>query len=437
MNPNPTPPPGYVPLEVVAPDHSVRGHHRYGMSKLNSIDPSVGGCRGYIGRSGTSAAAEEGTALHERMEALLKDYLQVSAKLAERLLFSDFVLHRRDWDDEVHPLIVFAAEDIGKQLVPGAQVYIEIKVHIRRDNGSEVNYGHLDLLIVVGRKGILSDYKFGHIPVTPAKKNRQGIGYAAGVFARFPDLDEIEVRFIQPRLRWVSSAKFPRVEAGNMTYGITKLVEAAEHTRLVVEDPKVAADQKVALLNPGSACQYCSEPANCPGYLQKFGAAVKKWGGIGEPVHINVDAIDTPEKAAVVKAWIDFVELAADEVKKKCFAIAENNGNEIRCELPDGQVIQYAVQTRKIPRKLGNAVEIAEAMKEYVRPEQLLAAADLSLGKFVEVSVPAYMDYNPNIGSKRAAEETLIGMLEGMGLITQPDGVTKFLKAVKSKKQIA
>ena len=46
------------------PDHSNRGHAEFSPSSLKY----VAGCSGYEGRSGTNAAAEKGTRIHEALE---------------------------------------------------------------------------------------------------------------------------------------------------------------------------------------------------------------------------------------------------------------------------------------------------------------------------------------------------------------------------------
>ena len=46
------------------PDHGSRGHAEFSPSSLKY----VAGCAGYEGRSGTNAAAEKGTRIHEALE---------------------------------------------------------------------------------------------------------------------------------------------------------------------------------------------------------------------------------------------------------------------------------------------------------------------------------------------------------------------------------
>ena len=53
-------------------------HHRYGPSRMGYLDE----CAGFTSRSGTNDAAEEGTALHERMEAILQLVIKGTAKTA-------------------------------------------------------------------------------------------------------------------------------------------------------------------------------------------------------------------------------------------------------------------------------------------------------------------------------------------------------------------
>lgn len=410
---------------VTAPDHGARGHHRFGMSKLNYIDPEVGGCRGYDSRSGTSKAAEEGTELHEVSERILREYLR-SARPGVTL--AAFAAARRDWDDESDKLLrqcfTFLDEHV---LRPGARVFIELKARVRRGDGTEVNYGHLDLF-VIWRDGSakLVDWKFGSVPVLPAPMNRQGMGYAAAMFQQFPDVRSIESIFVQPRLRWVTRHTFPRPQAAELAYRVDRLIQEA----IAVQSEQPMDPAK---LNPGSACEWCSRVGECAGYNRTYGSAVMRLGGLPLPTTFNVDSIDTPERAAIAKAWIDFLELAAAPIKEKAEAFARANGGAIEATLEDGTSVRYEMASRSVARELGSAPEIADVLQDFIDPRQLLAAAKLGLEKTLELAAPALMEVNPEVGTKKAAREAILALLEAHGLVSRPDGKVEFLKRAKTK----
>ena len=137
------------------------------------------------------------------------------------------------------------------------------------------------------------------------------------------------------------------------------------------------------------------------------------------------------EKAAIARAWVDFLDAAAGPIKERAQDIARNNGGTIEAILPDGQVVRYEIKSRGINRELGSAAEIAECLKEIILPAQLLGAAKLGLEKTLEITVPALLELNPEVGTKKAAREAILSMLEVHGLVTQTDGKIEFLKRTK------
>jgi hypothetical protein len=397
------------------------------MSKLNYLDPAVGGCRGYKGRDGTSKAAEDGTELHEKSEEVLRDYLKAARPSVS---LAQFAAGRRDWDDDSNNLLhqCFTFLD-DHALRKGSRVYIELKARIKRDNGTEINYGHLDLFVMhADMSAMLIDWKFGYAPVIPADRNRQGLGYAAAMFQQFPQVKSIEVIFVQPRLRWVTRFTYHRDQATEMAFRVDQIVQGA----ILVQGESMQKPLMRDLLNPGSACEYCSRIGTCPGYLGAYVTAVQRMGALPSlPTTFNLDAIDSPEKAAIARAWVDFLDAAAGPIKERAQEIALNNGGQIEATLPDGQVVKYEMKSRGVNRELGSAAEIAECLKDIVMPEQLLGAAKLGLEKTLEIAAPALLEVNPEVGTKKGAREAILSMLEAHGLVTKPDGKVEFLKRTK------
>lgn len=413
-------------LAVVGPDHGARAHHKFSMSKLNYLDPSVGGCRGFKGREGTSRAADEGTELHEVAERVVREYLNSTSPAR----LTEIAAGMRDWDDDSNNLLHRCFSFLEDHaLRKGSKVFIELKARIKRNDGTEINYGHLDLFVIhADKSAMLIDWKFGYTPVLPADRNRQGLGYAAAMFQEFPAVTSIESIFVQPRLRWVSRHTYRREEAAELAYRVDQIVLGAILTQGEDMQQPLVRD----LLNPGSACEYCCRVGTCPGYLGAYVTAVQRMGAMPSlPTTFNLDAIDSPEKAAIARAWVDFLDAAAGPIKERAQDIARNNGGTIEAILPDGQVVRYEIKSRGINRELGSAAEIAECLKEIILPAQLLGAAKLGLEKTLEITVPALLELNPEVGTKKAAREAILSMLEVHGLVTQTDGKIEFLKRTK------
>ena len=124
----------------MTPDHSTRAHHPTGPSKINYLDPRVGGCPGFRQDDGSSEAAEEGTACHEIVDAAIRQWLSVGGTI------SQVAESMRNWDDDTAILLAPVWQFLEERLAPGLDVYVEPKVQLRRKDGSEtVSYTHLTL----------------------------------------------------------------------------------------------------------------------------------------------------------------------------------------------------------------------------------------------------------------------------------------------------
>lgn len=425
--------PGMPAPVAQEPDHSIRGHAHRSPSKANYLDPSVGGCPGFASSSGTSAAAEEGTAHHEMLDKLLGEWWALREK---RGTFKGYLSGRRialRWSDEAHFLYCYCADVIDKYAPKANDLHREIRVVILRRDGSELTFGHFDVLLILGDVGLLLDWKFGILPVHPAEENRQGFMYAIGVMQRWLHLSKVGVIFVQPRLQWVSKHMIARAEMP----ALLEMLEAIDAEAERVEN-QFAADPKsvdAASLNPGDACKYCSRGADCKGYLGKLQVAAPRYGALPAPADFRLEAIDTPEKAAVAHAWASFLEDRLPQVKQRCLQIAKEAGGELRCTGEDGQEFILKVRRRGFDRALGQAPLVADCLAELgVVPEQVLAAATLSVGALENVVVPVLQEQDETL-SKKDAKERLTAHLEANGLISQPDGYIEYLQREKQQKE--
>lgn len=413
-----------------APDHKARGHAKISPSKLNYIDPAVGGCWGYLGSDETTAAAEEGTAHHELMDKEIVMWVQDGMVGS----FEGHLFARRSairWPDEDDYLYRFCARAVDKFLVNHPEIYNEIQISIKDGAGVEITWGHFDLLIVIKKKiGVLVDWKFGIVPIVPAADNRQGFAYAMGVLQKWPEIEKLGVMFVQPRLNWVSNFVITRGQMDHYVTVVKGIVEKAKATALKFEQGATADVE----LNPGLACRYCTRAATCPAYVRQLAVAAPALGGLPVPAGMNIEAIDTPEKAALAVAWVDFLDSKLKELRKHALEVAERNGGSISMATPDGTVLTYDIKTRGFDRSLGETALVMDAVKEWVAPEEILAAATLSFGKFSDLVVNAMVERDENL-TKKAAEEALEDLLSAHGLLSRPDGKIKFLQLRKEKKE--
>jgi len=111
--------------------------------------------------------------------------------------------------------------------------------------------GTLDFALVVPfRKGILRDWKFGHLEPTEAKRNPQIAAYAIALMLKY-QLTEVEVGVVCPAQDKQSVHTFTAAE----------LMEIAKILRDVIE---ASAAPWAPLVPSDDACRYCKAFETCP-----------------------------------------------------------------------------------------------------------------------------------------------------------------------------
>ena len=413
-----TPAPSLVPT-------SERKHHKYGPSKLAYIQS----CAAFRNHDGTTDAAEQGTFLHDLMEAMLK---RVASKENKTTLeqMSGWVIQMNELTEEEIDYLRFACKrcDVFFAKNPTA-VHSEINVQVHNSDASqELNHGYLDVLFIFGEVGILIDFKFGWEPVTAASQNLQGMNYALGCFQKFRTLNRIGVEFVQPKLNWTTSAVFQRTQMAEI---YDRLAEVIEHAEYVQAQPMDA--QKY--MKPGNYCKYCQLAASCTVLANHRAQLVAIHSNLPVPVSFKGLELKTPEDIALARYWADIAETCVGEVKQRAFEFAEANGGSLSCTLPNGEIITYEVLERNADRSLGAAAEVAEALKDSVSKEEILGAAELAITKLEPIVKKAMVELAAASGqklTKKAAWERATSTLEANGLLTRPDRKIRFLKLKKS-----
>ena len=125
------------------------------------------------------------------------------------------------------------------------------------------------------------------------------------------------------------------------------------------------------------------------------------------------------------------IESGVKEIKQRAFELAELNGGEIACTLPGGETVTYCVTEKNADRSLGSAIEISEALKEFLTPEEVLGAAELAITKLEPIAKNALVEAAAARGerlTKKSAWEQVCSTLEANGLLTRPDQKVRFLK---------
>src|SRR5262249_51464254 len=104
------------------------------------------------------------------------------------------------------------------------------------------------------------------IPVPPAPQNLQGMGYATGIFQKYPKLNTVAFVFVQPKLHRVT----------RVSYGRAGLPAMMERIRDVIQRAKSATK----VLKPGPYCDFCAHAGTCSAVIQDAAKAVAVYDGL-------------------------------------------------------------------------------------------------------------------------------------------------------------
>ena len=408
-------------------DVATRAHHKLGPSKLGYIDQ----CAAFTSRDSSASdntASEDGTFLHELMRLMLLEVVAGNYRTTGEQVFK-WVVERNELTPEEIESLLYCCRRCDFYLAKSpSKIDIEISVEVRKLDGSELNHGSLDVLFhYKNNTGILLDYKFGWVPVPAAKKNLQLKNYAAGCFQKYPLLAKIGGEMIQPKLFVTSGTVFSRENLPDILNELADVITRAEHVRA-----NPAEAQKYMKVGP--YCNYCAVSGSCTKLANTRALAVTRMNDLPTPPSFKGLELSNPADIALARYWVDMMEAGVEEIKARAFAAAEANGGRIEHTLPNGEVIAYEIKERNCDRVLGNAVEIATAFKEVVTPEEILAAAKLSVGELEKIVSKAMVEVAKHSGEKltlKTAKEQMMDTLEALNLVTQSDKKIRYLKFVK------
>jgi hypothetical protein len=255
-------------------------HAKHGPSSLKNKEI----CPHWQNRPGSSAAADEGTALHEAAETGRLDGLNPEqiAQVQECMISVDQL----------------------QEAIPGCIRYTELTVDV-----CGLTFGTADVILLGAHSATLIDYKFGRVPVEDAETNLQGQAYALGVFDLF-GVDSVTVVFLQPRCDLRTEHTFTRsADYERMRDRVAAVIEKAE-------DP-----ESPYCLHPTN-CQYCGGKARCPALTAKAMIVAEKLPErLALPAVMDPLQIAEPDQMAlalrlapVLIEWADAVKAQALEM---------------------------------------------------------------------------------------------------------------------------
>lgn len=224
-------------------DHSSRAHAEFSPSQLKHLKR----CPAYQGRSGTNAAAERGTRIHEALE------IHDPSGLHDE---EEHAIYQKIVDEETHLLTSFFSDP--QQIMRENEIRLEIEL----DCATPV-FGTLDVYTwdhMVPEEGLAIDYKTGYGYIDPPEENYQAIPYAIGLFQKYPKLDRLTFVFICPVRDETLIGVFHRKNLAKMREEVSNIIKAAEVVRPKWKDGQPDMES----CNPSPECRFCKYENRCP-----------------------------------------------------------------------------------------------------------------------------------------------------------------------------
>jgi hypothetical protein len=313
-----------------------------------------------------SVYADEGTAAHELAAWCLKDNMDPSNYLNEKISVGE---NRFTIDaamcDHVRSYI-----KLVREYAQGAHLMVEQAVGIGHLTGEDDATGTSDAIIIdaVKRSLTVVDLKYGMGVRVDATENPQLMLYALGAYeatSMLADFDTVTMVIHMPRLNHVSEWTIPiadLIEFGSLVsyYATeTRLAEADEAAALGAQKPTDSGWAE-KYLNPGEKqCRFCKAKGVCPALRDSLmetvtgsaPATVEDFANV-LPIEVDVDAGDNYLTIAMDK--VDLVEMWCKAIRA-----------EVERRLLDGErVTGYKlVQGRRGNRKWADEEDAVKALK--------------------------------------------------------------------------
>ena len=315
------------------PDHTNRDHAEFSPSSLKY----VAGCAGYDGRSGTNAAAEKGTRIHEALEVRDPSALHDEEEL------------------EIYEQIVQEEDSFNKSFFGDLEYeeLNEIQVHV--DLGDTSTWGTCDRFLVAGDKAVMADYKTGISLIDSPRDNWHANAYTLGAFQAYPDVQEITFVFYIPVRNEVLHDTFTRDDIAGLTKQLTEVIKRGEKIR-----PKWdGGSPDLEELAPSVNCRFCKHEDHCPA----CGAiAVEVASRLSMLPSKDIDIENTEDPVVLEQLWVvaKVVTNWATRIKQKAVDLAKEG-----LEFPS-----LRLKSMGSPRKCVNNKKLMEIAEQYDLPQK-------------------------------------------------------------------
>lgn len=341
-------------------------HHKYGPSGLASYERCPRFVKREEGEGDAHPVAVEGTMLHSKVE--LRDVSNLNKDQ------TTMVENSLAYMDQ----LTATADSIEQEIM------LEI---CKKEDGSYVSFGTTDLVAhwFDDKKAIMIDWKFGWHGVTHPKDNLQVLCYVVGFFEKYEYCDEVDAHVYMARYAYGENHVFKRSELNDMKLRILTVVDRVE-----AEAPHTPSTE---------ACLYCAIKGTCPAVASHALALTKQ-----KPFDLTemVNEITDPRQMSKVLEAVELLAPWCEEVKKKAKDMV----------MAGEQIDGYDVRERASAPSMGSPSAIYEAIQNDVTIDEFQEVCDVKLTKLKKL----VGDKAPR-GSKKLAQEILVGKLKAQGLI--------------------
>lgn len=153
-------------------------------------------------------------------------------------------------------------DEVRSLITPTTATYFEFGIDAPEFHSDF--YGTLDCGLVDGRKMFIRDYKHGEGIAVEVEENPQIMYYAYGLLRHHPEVEEVNLGIVQPRIPYREPIQTWETTADHIReWAETKLITAMNNTAIDGD------------LDAGNWCRFCPAKLVCPLMTALYGAAMQ------------------------------------------------------------------------------------------------------------------------------------------------------------------
>jgi hypothetical protein len=394
-------------------DTATRGHHPDSPSSLQASEA----CPLFENEQRDSQASKDGVLQHKAAET--RDLTILEGNEAWVGAVSNVI----EYEDAI---IQWHRDNFGGEPTVIKEKYLAVGDDIVRASDGTVftgvTGGFPDVLVISPDESFVDvpDWKFGKIPVTPTKDNRQGHSYGLGAFYLVPKAQFVRVHFRAPHQCFSEEehqAKFvhvfSRAEMPQLELEIRSIIARKHEARRALDEEGdwSAAEPRNDL------CVWCNLKGRCAKNLALTLRASSKHEIATVPEVFSAIEISTPEHVAIAYKAVNHLEPILKAIKKRCVELA----------LTQDMIPENWKLVRRQDREITSLESLIEAAKRHgIKKKDLEALFTLPISKIEEA-----IKKKAEKGMGAAAVRGFAATLEELGAVKLGPAV-HFLQEVKT-----